>query len=60
MWISAIAYLPQVVVSALAMLPLLLPGLGIGNLIERYGLRESWIWVAAGATVSFTIVRFAL
>ncbi len=34
---------------ALALLPFLLPGLGIGALIERYGCRRCWTWLVAGA-----------
>ncbi len=60
LWLPAFAQLPAVIVAALAMLPLLLPGLGIGNLIERYGLRASWLWVAGGTVVSFAVTRFVL
>jgi mannose/fructose/N-acetylgalactosamine-specific phosphotransferase system component IIC len=59
-WIPAFAQLPQMVTAALAMLLLLLPGLGIGNLIDRYGLRTSWMWVASGATLSFVVTRYVL
>lgn len=59
-WIPAFAHLPEVITGALAMLPLLLPGLGIGNLIDRYGLRSSWAWVVSGAVMSFALTRFVL
>ncbi len=57
-WIPLFEHLPGIVIAALGMLPLLLPGLGIGTLIDRYGLRASWLWVASGATVSFVLTRF--
>jgi len=59
-WIPAFAILPAVVVGALAMLPLLLPGLGIGNLIDRYGLQTSWVWVTIGTVISFVVTRCVL
>lgn len=59
-WIPAFAHLPAAATAALAMMPLLLPGLGIGNLIDRYGPRASWMWVVSGAVLSFTITRFVL
>jgi hypothetical protein len=33
------------------MLPVLLPGLGVGTMIDRYGIRSSWSWVLVGALV---------
>lgn len=59
-WIPAFASVPEMIIAALAMLSLLLPGLGIGNLIDRYGLRASWAWVASGAAISFVLTRFVL
>jgi len=59
-WIRLFDHLPPVLNMALGMLPLLLPGLGIGNLIDRYGLRESWAWLGSGAVVAFLVTRYAL
>ena len=60
LWLPAFADLPQFVRDVLVMVPLLVPGLGIGNLAERYGFRESWAWLAGGAVLSFGLVRFVL
>lgn len=60
LWIPLFELLPAVVSNALGMLPLLLPGLGIGNLIDRYGLRSSWLWVSSGAIASFVLTRYVL
>jgi len=57
-WIPLYDQLPDLVLAALGMLPLLLPGLGIGNLIDRYGVQSSWLWVVSGATVSFVLTRY--
>jgi len=59
-WLPAYGHLPAVVKAALGMLPLLLPGLGIGNLIDRYSLRSSWLWVASGTAISFLLTRYVL
>lgn len=60
LWIPAFSHLPGFVVTALAMMPLLLPGLGLGSLIDRYGLRASWAWVSAGTLIAFVVTRYAL
>ncbi len=60
LWIPAFDLFPVFVLGALGMLPLLLPGLGIGNLIDRYGLRSSWPWLVSGTAVSFLVTRFVL
>jgi mannose/fructose/N-acetylgalactosamine-specific phosphotransferase system component IIC len=59
-WIQLFDRLPYVLTMALGMLPLLLPGLGIGNLIDRYGLRQSWAWMGAGAVVAFAVTRYVI
>jgi len=59
-WIQLFDQLPTVLRMALGMLPLLLPGLGIGNMIDRYGLRGSWMWLGSGALIAFMVTRFAL
>jgi mannose/fructose/N-acetylgalactosamine-specific phosphotransferase system component IIC len=59
-WLPVFADLPSFLRNSLVMVPLLLPGLGIGNLVERYGLRDSWFWLAGGAILSFGLARFVL
>ncbi len=59
-WIPVFEHLPGWMIRALGMLPLLLPGLGIGNLIDRYGLRASWVWAATGTAFSFVLMRYVL
>ncbi len=60
LWIPAFDHLPNLVLGALGMLPLLLPGLGIGNLIDRYGVRSSWPWLVSGTAISYLVTRFVL
>jgi len=56
-WIPAFTYLPAAARGALAMMPLLLSGLGIGTMLDRYGLRTAWLPALAGAAVAFLAVR---
>ena len=60
LWIPLFDHLPLLLLGALGMLPLLLPGLGIGNLIDRYGLRSSWPWLVSGTAISYVVTRFVL
>jgi mannose/fructose/N-acetylgalactosamine-specific phosphotransferase system component IIC len=57
LWIPAFDRLPVAFHGSLAMLPLLLPGLGIGTMIDRYGLRNSWLPAVVGAAAAFLAVR---
>lgn len=50
-WIPLFEILPPRLGLALGILPLLVPGLGIGTMIDRYGLRASSLWVLAGLLV---------
>ncbi len=59
-WIPLFGLLPTALTTALAMLPLLLPGLGIGNLIDRYGIGPSWRWLVSGTAISFVLTRYVL
>jgi len=47
-WLPLFRFLPPRIQEAMGMLPLLLPGLGIGTLVERFGLRQSWRWLLGG------------
>lgn len=59
-WIPLFAQLPQVFQAALGTLPLLLPGLGVGTMIDRYGLKSSWPWVALGMVCTFLVARYVV
>ena len=59
-WLPLFGDLPTFVHGVLTMVPLLLPGLGLGNLAERYGLRTGWAWLAGGAALSFGFARYVL
>ena len=57
-WIPLFTHLPQVLQTALGTLPLLLPGLGVGTMIDRYGLRSSWPWVSLGLVCTFLVAHY--
>lgn len=57
-WVPLFAQLPEIFLASLGMLPLLLPGLGVGTLIDRYGLKASWPWVALGMVGTFFAVMY--
>jgi mannose/fructose/N-acetylgalactosamine-specific phosphotransferase system component IIC len=59
-WLPAFEMLPEKARTAMAMLPLILPGLGIGTLVERFGLRNSWRWLTGGAVLAFAVARFVV
>lgn len=54
-WIPAYPLLGERLHEALALLPLLLPAVGLGTMVDRYGPRRSWLWVAAGAVAAFAV-----
>ena len=56
-WIPAFPLLGERMHGALALLPMLLPGVGIGTMVDRYGPRRSWLWVTAGAVLAFAAAR---
>ncbi len=56
-WIPAFNDLPAAMSTVLGMVPVLIPGLGVGHLIDRYGFRSSWCWVAVGCAVSFLVTE---
>ncbi|MBU8869453.1 MAG: PTS sugar transporter subunit IIC [Gemmatimonadales bacterium] len=60
LWVPAFEYLPVRARDAMAMLPLILPGLGIGALVDRFGLGNCWHWLTGGAVLSFALSRFLL
>jgi mannose/fructose/N-acetylgalactosamine-specific phosphotransferase system component IIC len=57
-WIPLFAHLPPTLQTALGTLPLLLPGLGVGTMIDRYGLKSSWPWVSGGLVCTFLVVHY--
>lgn len=50
-WIPAFALLPPRLGLALGVVPLLIPGLGLGTMADRYGLKASWLWIMAGLLI---------
>jgi mannose/fructose/N-acetylgalactosamine-specific phosphotransferase system component IIC len=60
LWIPLFVHLPLVLQGALGTLPWLLPGLGVGTMIDRYGLKSSWLWVGLGMVGTFLLARFAV
>jgi mannose/fructose/N-acetylgalactosamine-specific phosphotransferase system component IIC len=57
-WLPLFERLPSFIQEALGTLPLLLPGLGVGTMIDRYGLRASWPWVGGGLVGTFLVVSY--
>jgi mannose/fructose/N-acetylgalactosamine-specific phosphotransferase system component IIC len=57
-WVPLFSHLPEFLRISLGTLPLLLPGLGVGTLIDRYGLKISWPWVALGMVGAFFAARY--
>lgn len=55
LWLPAAARLPDALAAVLPLVPWLAPGLAIGTLIDRYGLRTSGPWLAAGALAAFMV-----
>ncbi len=49
LWLRLFKCLNGPLLAAVALLPFILSGLGIGTLVERFGFRRCWWWVAAGA-----------
>ncbi len=56
-WLPAFSYLGSGLRTGLSLLPLLLPGIGIGTMVERFGWRRNWLWVGAGALAAFFLAR---
>ncbi len=54
-WIPLYEHLPHHVHLALGLLPMLLTGLGIGTMIDRYGLKRSWHWVLGGLATTLAV-----
>jgi len=59
-WIPLFTHLPPALQNALGTLPLLLPGLGVGTMIDRYGLKSSWLWVTAGMVCTFLVAHYVV
>lgn len=57
LWIPLFDQLPLFFRTALGLLPLLLPALGVGTLIDRYGLKSSWHWAGLGLIGTFLVAR---
>ncbi len=59
-WIPMYSVLPQRFLNALAILPWLLPGLGLGTLIDRYGRRKAWVWVLGGVFAALVLTQMGM
>ena len=57
-WVPLYVHLPELLRTSLGTLPFLLPGLGVGTLIDRYGLKSSWHWMALGMVSTFFAARY--
>ena len=57
-WVPLYFHLPKLLQTSLGTLPLLLPGLGVGTLIDRYGLKSSWHWMALGMVGTFFAAQY--
>ncbi len=57
LWIPLYKYLPLRGQQGLAILPWLLPGLGLGTLVDRYGRSGGWLWVLAGLLLALILLR---
>lgn len=51
-WLPLYIYLPDKIQQAMGMLPLILPGLGLGTLVDRFGLKRSWLLLLAGMLIT--------
>lgn len=57
LWAAVANRLPPLLSAALGLLPLLVPALAAGSLLERYGFRRSWYLVLGGAAIGYVAVR---
>jgi mannose/fructose/N-acetylgalactosamine-specific phosphotransferase system component IIC len=56
-WLPLYAHLPRFLLTALGILPVLLPGLGVGAMVDRYGWKSSWPWVTGGLAGAYLLAR---
>lgn len=59
-WIPSYDLLPERIHHTLAILPWLLPGLGLGTLIDRYGKNKAWVWVLFGVFAALVLTRIGM
>lgn len=55
LWVPLYDALPAAVGRALAWVPVLASALGLGAVLERYGLTRHWRWVGAGAVAGWVL-----
>ncbi len=55
LWLPLFALLPERLVTALSLLPVLAPAIGVGVLVERYGWRACWRRTAPAAVVALVL-----
>jgi len=58
-WLPMFNVLPEPALQALGVLPFLIAGLGLGALIEQYGIRACWSWVTGGAVCGALLLWLA-
>jgi len=56
-WIPLYQHLPLRLQQTLAILPWLLPGLGLGTLVDRYGRSRAWLWALAGLLLALAMFQ---
>ncbi len=56
-WLPIYQDLPHWLTEALARLPLLVPALAVGLLVDRYGLRACWTYLVAGMGATLLVTR---
>ncbi len=59
-WIPLFELLPHRMHQALAILPWLLPGLGLGTLLDRYGSNKAWAWALGGLCLGLVLAGLGM
>jgi len=57
LWDLGPGYLPATVTKALGLVPLLVPALAVGTLVDRFGLRQAWPLVAGLAVGMLVLIK---
>lgn len=60
LWIPLFELLPERIHNALGILPWLLPGLGLGTLLDRYGKSKAWVWGMSGVFIALVLTRLGM
>ncbi|MFH1842804.1 MAG: PTS sugar transporter subunit IIC [bacterium] len=57
-WIPVYQQLPSRLQDALAIMPMLVPPLAVGILLNLYGAKRNWVWMFGGFLLAFGLIRF--